>query len=39
MRISPQQDAEIIEPCDYSLQLDPVHEEDGHWRFVLADMV
>jgi hypothetical protein len=39
MRISPQQDAKIIEPCNDALQLDAVYKENGHRGFVLSDMV
>src|SRR6516164_2568071 len=39
MPVASQQDAEIIEPGHYPLQLDPVHQEDRERGFVLTDVV
>jgi hypothetical protein len=37
--IAPEQYAEVIEPGDHALQLDPVHQKDREWSLVLADVV
>jgi hypothetical protein len=39
MTVTPQQDAEIVEPRDNPLQLDPIDEEDRQGRLVLADVI
>jgi hypothetical protein len=39
MTVASQQHAEIIEPRDHTLQLHPIHQEDGEGSLVLADMV
>jgi hypothetical protein len=39
MTIPPEQQAEIVEPGDDSLQLDPVDQEDREWRLGFANMV
>jgi hypothetical protein len=37
--VPPEQYAEIVEPGDHSLEVDPVDEEDGDGNLGLADMV
>jgi hypothetical protein len=37
--ISPQQDAEIIEPCHDALQFDAVDQKNREWRFALANVI
>src|SRR5215472_207442 len=39
MPITAQQHAEIIEPSDDALQFDSVHQENGEWNFVFADVI
>src|SRR3712207_8844817 len=39
MPVPAQEDAEIVEPGHDTLELDPVHQEDGQRNFVLADIV
>src|SRR5437868_62903 len=39
MTVPTQQDGEIVEPRDDTLQLDAVDQEDGDRRLVLADVV
>jgi hypothetical protein len=39
MTIAPEQQAEIVEPGDNSLQFDPVHQKDRQWRLGLSNVV
>ena len=39
MAVPPQQHAEIIEPRNNALQLDPVHQKDRERNFRFADVV
>jgi hypothetical protein len=37
--VPPEQQAEVIERADHTLQLYTVYQEDGHRNFVLPDVV
>ena len=39
LRIAAQQQTEIVEPSDHTLQLDTVNEENRHRHFLLADVI
>jgi hypothetical protein len=39
MAIAPQQQTEIVEPGDNSLQLHSVHQKNGQWRFGFTNMI
>ncbi|MNL45841.1 hypothetical protein D3C87_1685180 [compost metagenome] len=39
LRVTTQQQAEIVEPGDDTLQLDAVHQEDGDGDFLLSDVI
>jgi hypothetical protein len=39
MAISAQQDAEIVEPSDYALQLDAVHQENRQRRLMFPNVI
>src|SRR6516165_12701256 len=39
MPVATQQHAEIIEPRDDALQFHAIHQENGEWDFVFADVI
>jgi hypothetical protein len=39
MPVATQQHAEIIEPRDDALEFHAIHQENGEWNFVFADVV
>ena len=39
MAIAAQQHAEIIEPRDDALEFHAIHQENGEWDFVFADVI
>src|SRR4029077_2012909 len=39
MPVATQQHAEIIEPGDDALKFHAIHQKDGEWNFVFADVI
>jgi hypothetical protein len=39
MTVAPQQQAEIVEPGDNSLQFDSVYQKDGQGRFCFSNVI
>ena len=39
MTIAPEQQAEIVEPCDNPLQLHSIDQKNRQWRFGFANVI
>jgi hypothetical protein len=39
MPVTPQENAEIIKPCDDALQLHAIDEKDREWRLIFANVI
>jgi hypothetical protein len=39
MTVAPQEQAEIVEPGDYSLQLHSIDQKDRQWRFGFTNVI
>jgi hypothetical protein len=37
--IAAKKNAEIVKPGNDALELDPIDQKDGHWCFLLSDVV